>query len=502
MAKYRITSPDGQKYDITAPDNATQEQVMEYAKKQFASQEPEQQKDPNAELKSPVTGMRSALDATASVASGAVAAPVSGLAGIAGAVLPGPQGQGADWQQKTQQALTYQPQTQGGQQIVNAVSAPFAALAGKADQAGGAVTDATGSPALGAATNAAVQAVPAVAGKVLGRARPTIEATIARRKQAYDAKASRDSVKNETWRRGAEEGYRVPAPEIESSPVTKQVINAGGKAAVKQEFIQFNQQITDKIARREAGLAENEPIDEQTLKAARAKMSAPYDELAALSPRAADALEKFKQAKFNAKEQWNFYNRTGNPEVRKIAEGFDAEADTAEKLMTMHAKKAGRQDLLPRLEAARIQLAKNYEVERALNVGTGSVDAQYFAREINKKGVDRYSGGLQTIGLFAKRFRNYTADDSKIYLPGASHLDAVGSAAAIVTGHTLAGGLPLLRGPMRSLALSEMMQPSTGLKPYSPGLGLRAGLNLTDQGITDPAALLMMSEEKRKRLGL
>lgn len=35
MAKYLITAPDGQKYNITAPDDATQEQVLSYAQQQF-----------------------------------------------------------------------------------------------------------------------------------------------------------------------------------------------------------------------------------------------------------------------------------------------------------------------------------------------------------------------------------------------------------------------------------------------------------------------------------
>lgn len=43
MAKYRITSPDGQTYEITAPDNANQQQVMEFAQKQFGQQKPAQE---------------------------------------------------------------------------------------------------------------------------------------------------------------------------------------------------------------------------------------------------------------------------------------------------------------------------------------------------------------------------------------------------------------------------------------------------------------------------
>jgi len=50
MAKYRITRPDGQTYEITAPDNANQQQVMEFAQKQFVAQtpkQPEPQVDPS-----------------------------------------------------------------------------------------------------------------------------------------------------------------------------------------------------------------------------------------------------------------------------------------------------------------------------------------------------------------------------------------------------------------------------------------------------------------------
>ena len=43
MAKYRITSPDGQTYEITAPDNANQQQVMEFAQKQFGQQKQKQE---------------------------------------------------------------------------------------------------------------------------------------------------------------------------------------------------------------------------------------------------------------------------------------------------------------------------------------------------------------------------------------------------------------------------------------------------------------------------
>lgn len=37
MAKYRITAPDGGTYEITAPDDASESDVLSYAQQQFAS---------------------------------------------------------------------------------------------------------------------------------------------------------------------------------------------------------------------------------------------------------------------------------------------------------------------------------------------------------------------------------------------------------------------------------------------------------------------------------
>jgi hypothetical protein len=51
MPDYEVTSPSGQKFVVTAPDGASQEQVMTYAKQQFAEQEKAQygirEKEPN-----------------------------------------------------------------------------------------------------------------------------------------------------------------------------------------------------------------------------------------------------------------------------------------------------------------------------------------------------------------------------------------------------------------------------------------------------------------------
>ena len=98
-------------------------------------------------------------EAIAAIGTGAVAAPLSGVAGTAGAILPGPQGQGAEWARQVQEGLTYQPRTQQGKEALEAVSYVPEKFAQGADWLGGVVTDATGSPEHGVAATLAPNAI-------------------------------------------------------------------------------------------------------------------------------------------------------------------------------------------------------------------------------------------------------------------------------------------------------------------------------------------------------
>src|SRR3990167_4562878 len=58
-----------------------------------------------------------AIEPNVTLASVMGAMPLAGLLGIAGSILPGPEGQGADWTRKTLKTLTYSPDkyaTEGG----------------------------------------------------------------------------------------------------------------------------------------------------------------------------------------------------------------------------------------------------------------------------------------------------------------------------------------------------------------------------------------------------
>src|SRR5688572_29203879 len=89
-------------------------------------------------------------EAALSLGSGAVGSAVGGIAGLGQAATNAlgltttPAG---DRVRQVSDAMTYEPRTKIGQGITGVVALPFELLAKGADKAGGAVTDATGSPA-------------------------------------------------------------------------------------------------------------------------------------------------------------------------------------------------------------------------------------------------------------------------------------------------------------------------------------------------------------------
>lgn len=325
--------------------------------------------------------------------------------------------------------------------------------------------------AAGGGSAAALKGAGAIASKVLksGQAKGVAE-------------ASRNSVNDATLKAAQAEGYVTPPSAAGGGSGSKLLESVGGKAATSQEAAIRNQQVTNKIARREAGLADDAPISERTLDQARDSIAAPYKEVASLSPRASKALEEMKIARNESKLHWKEYDASQKVAALKEAQRLDAKAAAYEKVIDTEAKRLGRPDLLTELKDARVRLAKNYDVERALNYGNGNVDARIIGRILDKRGEDGLTGGLLTVGKFAEAFSPYAREASGIATPGVSKLAPYGSvllgslgagASEYTTGTpygAAAAALPLLAGPARSMALSRMMQPRPS---YGPGMTSR-----------------------------
>jgi len=65
-----------------------------------------------------VGDISSAPEVVANLATGGLGQALGGYAGIAGSILPGPQGQGAEWSEKVANALTYQPRNQAAKKAL------------------------------------------------------------------------------------------------------------------------------------------------------------------------------------------------------------------------------------------------------------------------------------------------------------------------------------------------------------------------------------------------
>lgn len=297
------------------------------------------------------------------------------------------------------------------------------------------------------------------------------------------AEASRNSVRDATIKEAQAAGYVLPPTVTGGGLASKALESVGGKAAIGQEASIRNQQITNKIAREEAGLHQDSPISEGTLEQARNTIAAPYREVAALSPRASVALDEMKAARNEAKLHWKEYNVSQKVSSLKEAERLDAKAEAYEKVIDNEAKKVGRADLLPDLKDARVRLAKNYDVERALNLGDGNVDASIIGRMYDKRGEAGMSDGLATIGKFQQAFRTFAREaPTGQSAPGVSKLTP-----AVMSGGLgwFPAGMAMAGGPARSIALSKMMQTPPS---YGPGMGVR----LADLAANNPKLRAMV----------
>ena len=115
-------------------------------------------------------------------------------------------------------------------------------------------------------------------------------------------------------------------------------------------------------------------------------------------------LEAYRQAKADATRYYQSNNGKPDPDALAKAHALDEKADSLLTSLDQAAMDAKRPDLVPKLQQAKIDLAKNHDVERALNIGSEDVDARVFGRELNKNGINSKTDGLRLIGQIQKTY--------------------------------------------------------------------------------------------------
>lgn len=450
------------------------------------------------------SGTAGVLDAGLSLASGMVATPVAGVAGLLTSAVAGTD-KGADVVRTIQDKGTYEPRTDLGKGLVKAVGYPFEKLAEVSDAAGAKTAEKTGSPAAGAGVNTAMQALPLVLGRVA-----TGEAVAASAAKA-NALRLKNAPADTAVATAKDAGYVLPPTQANPSIWNKIVEGFGGKIKTAQDASLKNQAVTNSLVRQGLGLAEDAPLNAQTLATARKQagqayenvrgagtvtadsvylkdldsIAAPFERAAKDFPDAArtdilDAVKAARRDSFDASsavDQISILRDKADTAYRasdkKLGKAYKDIADSMEEQVGRHLEGSGYpMDALQQFRDARATIAKTYTVQKHLKQD-GSVDAVGLANDL-KRGKP-LSGEIKTAAEFGSNFPKAAKTPEKIGGVPMSPLDHAFSlssiAGAVATGHpmlALAGLAPYARPLARKLMTSEGYQ-NTFVKPPAYG---------------------------------
>lgn len=272
----------------------------------------------------------------------------------------------------------------------------------------------------------------------------------------------------QTIKEATDAGYVIPPGEVNPTWFNKRLESASGKIATQQVASERNQLVTDNLARKAAGLAEDEPITPQTLKAARDRIKQPYKDITALGNQQnqgfaaisgkpinlSKALDDLDEIRHEAKLAWNEYERQGTRSALKDYQQFSGQAKQLETQIESTLQFFGQKDLMQKFREARVALAKNHDVESALIEGGGSIDAKAIGRMYQRG--EPMTGELATIGKFANNFSKITQSGNKVGTPDSHNLRHALSLA-------LGGGGYAVGGPIGGLAMAAGVEASPAI---------------------------------------
>ena len=471
------------------------------------------------------------------MASGMLAQPVAGLAGLGQAALNvvSPGISAADRVRRVQNALTYAPRTEAGVEVENKLAPILGALPTFAEQMGQKVSNVAG-PLAGTATNVAIQAAPAILGKF---GKPLIEKAYAKSATTAAKETALAVPKTEALAAAKDAGYVIPPAEVNPSVANRMVEGLAGQTKLQQLASTKNQPVTNAIVRTALGIPEDVPLSIDALSSVRKSAGNAYDkvrgagtvtvdpayaaDLSAIEAKYVGASKSFpalvknevkkavdavKVNEFDAssaidaikinRESADTAFRTGDS---GLGIAHKAIADAIEGQLDRHLQQYGHQMpqamlSIEEFQNARKLIAQTYEVQRALK--GNDIDARMLGKSYEK---GRLSGDLATVGQFGSQFKGAAQTGSKnAYTPGwweTIGMGGVGGASALAGGLSGAAGVPIsmlvagavrpaLRGAITTSPYQNML---VNAPAYAPGRFV-SGMNAL---VSNPNALNALS---------
>jgi hypothetical protein len=358
-----------------------------------------------------------------------------------------------------------------------------------------------------------------------------------------------NAVRDATLRAAQQEGYVVTPGSV--SPTGKNILSErmAGKTHLEQLASVQNQTVTDRLARRAAGLPENAPLTSTTMqdirKAEYAKGYEPIkqigeiktdpvflDDLISVESKYAGAgasfpgavpedvtrlIKNFTVDKFNSKDALEV-TRTLREQARgNFRKGDDAlakaqidvsnalENQIERSLALSNSTKAA--DMLEQFRLSRQRMAISHTIEDAIKEGSGTVIASKLARDIQS---GKYvSGDIKTIAEFANVFPRVAQTPSQIGAPGAGTVlgRSLSGGAGAATGYAMGGPYGMGIGGAIGAMAPEMV--SAGMRNYLlSGAGQRNVLpnyspfasRLTSDEAARNALLMQQANQQRNAL--
>lgn len=358
-----------------------------------------------------------------------------------------------------------------------------------------------------------------------------------------------NAVRDATLQAAQQEGYAVTPGSV--SPTGKNIIaeRMAGKTHLEQLASVQNQAVTDKLARRAAGLPENAALTSEAMqdirKAEYAKGYEPVKKLGqiktdesflgdlisvenkytgaagsfpeAIPEQVTNLVKNFTKDKFDAGDAVDVTRKLREQAKADFKKGDNdlgmariSVSNALENQIERSLAAANRPDaanILEQFRASRQRMAISHTIEDAIKEGSGSVIASKLARDIQS---GKYvSGDIKTIAEFSNVFPRVTQTPSQIGAPGAGTVlgrslsGGAGAAAGFAMGGPTGAGVggalgaiapEMVSAGMRNYLLSPMGQRNM-LPNYSPFAS-----RLTSDEAARNALLMQQANQQRNAL--